>query len=182
MQAALAIVLWRNGKRDWWIVFLLSEVARTVLLWNTPIHSHAFYWRWLLSEVASLTFQFIAVATATRGTARGVGLAIGAGVLAWSVVLTAPSWPTGRRAALMVRQAGVFGCGGALLASAAAGRVIGWPLAYYAMQVFRVIVEQLAITRERVETVNLLALFGEIAFFACWAVDEMLPKKTENPS
>jgi hypothetical protein len=181
-EVALVCVLWRSGQRDWWTAYLLFDVLRGLALRQLTIASPTYFWAWLITEVLSLGFQFVAVGILTRGAPLGIGMAIGAGALAWSIVLTSEAWPTGRRAALMLRQAGSFGCTGALLAAASIGRVHRWLLAYYAMRVFRGIVEQFAITRERVETVNLAALLCSAALFLAWSISETLSKRRINPS
>lgn len=181
-EAALVLALRRSGKRDWWTAFLIFDLLRGLALWQLTIESPAYYNTWLITEVLSLGFQFVAIGVATRGAPLGVGLAIGAGALAWSIVLTSDSWPTGRRAALMLRQAGAYGCTGALLAAASVGRVHRWLLAYYAMRIIRGIAEQFAITRERVETVNLAALLCSAALFFAWATMETVSKRRINPS
>lgn len=181
-EAALVWVLWRSGQRDWWTAYLIFDILRGLALWQLTIASPAYFWAWLITEVISLGFQFVAVGVATRGAPLGIGLAIGAGALAWSVVLTSDTWPTGRRAALMLRQAGAYGCTGALLAAASVGRVHRWMLAYYAMRILRGIAEQFAVTRERVETVNSAALLCSAALFFAWATAETVSKRRINPS
>lgn len=171
-QAILVLTLWRSGRRDWWTVFLLADLARFLLLCAIPIRSHAYYWAWLLTEVPMMVPQFLAVEQATRGGVREVvhvGIVVAGSLLSWSILLTVNEWPTARRASLMLKQGAVYGCFAVLAAPLAySGKTDILMLAFYALGVMRVIAAQATIsTTELIDTMYL----GSVAvMFLWWAI------------
>lgn len=113
--------------------------------------------------------QITAAAAVTRGARnRWPGVGIGMGALVWSLILTVPEWPTGRRAALMGSQACYYGCFGILLSGWADGKRNGWLLAFYGAMSAWQIAQQWALTQERVQEWSTYFVWGITLLMLAW--------------
>lgn len=168
-QALLCWALWRAGKLDWWLAYLAVDIPRSLILWPFEPQSHGYYWPWVLSELAVMALQIAAVDQATAGTnGRWAGVGVGIGAFAWSINLTAATWPTGRRAALLLSQAGAYWCLGVLLAAWADGRRRGWLLALYGIMSAWQVSQQIAQTQAGVQSVSTHFVWAVTVLYFLW--------------
>ena len=89
----------------------------------------------------------------------------------YSILLSGPSWPTARRAPLMLAQGAAFGCLGCLAAPLAYGEQTDkWMLIYYIAQSIYMIVGQITVLDAQW---NSLHLWVVAAVFAVWAYQQI---------
>ena len=174
-QGLLLACLLRVGPCGWWERYLMYDLCRTAVLWWFT--NEAYWLAWIVSEPGSIFLQILAIETVTETRSRPLGILLGIGAFSWSVVLTQASWPTARRASLLLRQACVYGCAGALIGSAVDGARNIWFGLYYLLHVARVVAEQFAMERTAVEEVNTISLFAVSALFSAWGFYRLCHKK-----
>ena len=166
-QIVLVAALWRCGRRDWWLVYLVADLARTAVM--LPLTGSAYWLASVLTEPLAMALRFLAVLQVSPASAREAAMVCGSSMTAWAVVLTPAGWPTMRRASLLLHQAGAFGCF-AVLAIGAALRPAAcdwWMLTYFGLMVARAIAEQ--VTIHQTATINVVHLTALTLLFLVWS-------------
>lgn len=168
-QVALVLSYVRNQEYTLWLYYLVGGILRSAILW--PLDGMAYFWAWAGTEPVMLILQVAAVRESVEDCSPEwprVGAWLATGMFVWSVVLTAVDWPTGRRAALMLRQAGAYGCAGWLSGAWIGGCPRPWLLAYFGLQSLSAILAQVALTRSGVALVNTVHLAAVAVLFSVW--------------
>lgn len=174
-QGILAATRYRAGQRDWWTLYLALEAARSLLLFlmAQPVHSHNFWWAWVITQLAT-TYPGVRMVQQASGAgpSQFLGIGMAAGMLSWAIVLTHPDWPVYRRAGLMLHQCLAFGGFGVMCAAAADGIKRPAILAYFSIESLEVLAEQIARTRVWVDLVGIVYLVTLSVFFSALILHE----------
>lgn len=166
-QCLLAVALWRSGRRDWWLAYLVGDLVRSAVLW--PFEGSAYFWAWFLTEPFSIFARLMAAMEHTLEETRDIALIAASSAMAWSLVLTVPAWPTLRRGALLMHQGGVFAAFLLLLVPMLAGYpTCARMTAYFGLLAFRSIAAQVLMTREATDLANSLHLLAVTVLFLTW--------------
>lgn len=178
-QAILVLTLWEPGKSDWWRRYLMIALVVSLIRiqFSGYLSGHAYWYVWVATEPFLLGFQFIAVEQVTRGTARDlihIGFIMAVSFTLWAVLLTGDNWPVLRRAALLMKQAGTFGCWSILVVplflESTRLKTSLWMLAYFTLNGVSLVAAQAAVTQVATEWVSTVHLSLVACLFAAWTV------------
>lgn len=178
-QAILALTLWEPGKRDWWQRYLVVALVISLIRiqFSGEMSGHDYWKVWVATEPLLLGLQFLAVEQATRGTTRDlfhIAVIMAISFTLWAILLTGDNWPVLRRASLLLKQAGTFGCWSVLFVPMVMRSVPGhtdrWMLAYFTLNGLSLVAFQAAITRPATVAVSTVHLSLVTCLFAAWTV------------
>lgn len=176
-QFILVATLWEPGKRDWWQRYLSIALIVSLIRiqFSGHLSGHDYWYAWVATEPLLMGLQFLAVEQATRGTTRDlshIALIMAVSFTLWAVLLTGDNWPLLRRASLLMKQAGTFGCFSVLLVPlftmATRLKTDLWMLAYFTLGGLSLIAAQASATRSASEAVSTVHLSLIAILFAAW--------------
>lgn len=181
-QAVLAFTLWSPGKRDWWVRYLLIALLVSLfrIQFSGTMGGHDYWRAWVATEPLLLGLQFLAVEQATRGTTRDlfhIAIILAISCTLWSILLTGDHWPVLRRASLLLKQAGTFGCFSVLfipfVVRSLPARTDPWMLAYFTLNGLSLVAAQVALTPEATRSVSTLHLSLVACLFVVWTANAL---------
>lgn len=182
-QAILALVLWLTHRRDWWVRYLIiALLVSFIRISFSGLGNGHDYWRaWVATEPLLLGLQFLAVEQATRGTTRDllhIAILLAISFTLWAILLTGEHWPVLRRASLLLRQAGTFGCFSVLLipflARSLPARTDPWMLGYFTINGISLALAQISPEIQAVRLVSGIHLCAIAILFLAWSAHAFL--------
>ena len=169
-QLVLAVSLWRSGRRDWWLGFLVADLIRSALL--LPLHGSGrlYYWTWTGTWVILMGIQIAACLERAAGRWSGWWVGMAASGAFWIAAFTPNNADPYVQFSLMLWQGTAFVCL-ALLLSAGVRSPMTY---YYGSLAITSSLAQFALSREWSETIRAAQLCGSTIIFAAWAA--LLPR------
>ncbi len=179
-QAILAVTLWEPERRNWFVrylVFALFISCIRIPFSNGMAHfsDHDYWYAWVTTEPFLLGFQFLAVGQATRGTTQDlfhIAFIMALSLTLWAILLTGDNWPLLRRASLLMKQAGTFGCWSFLfipfIMRSVPHRTDLWMLAYFTLNGVSLVAAQIAVTQPATQAVSTVHLVLIACLFVAW--------------
>lgn len=176
-QCALVAALWYSGRRDWWLAYLVADLARSALLLELEPRGLAYFWVWAIGQALLLFPQFAAVQSRTRTGAWShawIGGAMAAS--AWVIALSPAAWPVSRQASLMAWHMGAVVCLAMIAGSAVT--VDFWMCAYYLLQAVSSALSLVSPDRHWAMLVGTMHSFIVAGIFAGWAAATVAHRRT----
>ena len=174
-QLALVAALWSTGRRDWWLVYLVSDLLRSALL--LQLTGVAYYWVWTVGQALLLLPQFMAVLGCTRTGEWSYAWLYGAlAVSAWVVAFSPAAWPIARQAALMAWHIGAMVLLAMLVGSIVATEA--WMRAYYALHATTSALSLISPARHWADAIGTLHCIAATGIFAGWATATLTHRRT----
>jgi len=192
-QAILALTLWEPNRRNWFVRYLVIALAVSMIRIQFSggaryFSDHDYWYAWTATEPLLLGLQFLAVEQATRGTTRDlfhIAIIMAISFTLWAILLTGDNWSILRRAALLLKQAGTFGCFSCLFIPAVMPAVLRnlsiarltipartdlWMLSYFTLNGLSLVAAQVTITQPAIQAVSTVHLVLITCLFMTWTV------------
>ena len=176
-QALLALTLWEPERRNWFVRYLVVALAISAIRiqFSSQLAGRDYWYAWTATEPLLIGLQFLAVEQATRGTSRDlleIAIIMAVSFTLWAFLLSSDNWPILRRASLLMKQAGTFGCWSLLFIPLAVegerAHTNVWMFSYFTINGLSLVAAQATNTQASIQMVSTVHLSLVALLYSMW--------------